>query len=306
MLVDAHCDTIVKIFLEGKNLFENDIHVDLQKLSHPMAQFFAIFFNAKNERDLFKKALRVIDFFYGEMEENKKLIGVAKSVKDINKNIEEKRSSAILSIEGGEILEGELHALRILHMLGVRAMTLTWNHDNEIASGARGKDDGGVTSFGVEVINLMNEMGILIDVSHLNDKSFYDVMHLTNKPVAATHSNARRIHPAKRNLSDEQIRLIATNGGVIGINLYAGFLAGNKCSTDDVMRHIEHIINVGGSECVGFGSDFDGIDEMPSDIRDAKDMSIIINKLERRYGINITDKIKYKNFMRLLSEVWKE
>jgi membrane dipeptidase len=210
-------------------------------------------------------------------------------------------------VEGGDILEGEIVNLQILYRLGVRAMTLTWNHRNEIADGVlENISKGGLSVFGHEVIREMNQLGMLIDVSHISEEGFYDVIEASSKPIAATHSNAWSVRPHPRNLKDEQITLLADKGGVIGINFYPVFLSDRKAGLYDIIRHIEHIAGLAGIDVIGFGSDFDGIEETPEEVNGPQAFEKIINALLKlNYKEEDVLKIAYKNYTRLLRDVLK-
>ena len=183
-------------------------------------------------------------------------------------------------------------------------MTLTWNHTNEIASGigATHEDDLGLTRFGREVVSEMNELGIIIDISHISYKSFWDVCEISSAPIVASHSNAKSICNNRRNLDDDHIKAIANSGGIIGINFYPPFLTEDEeASIEDILKHIDFIAGLVGIDYIGFGSDFDGIEITPRDVHGPEGFEKIIERLLRlNYSEDHVKKICSGNMMRAL------
>ena len=185
-------------------------------------------------------------------------------------------------------------------------MSLTWNDDNFLACGAFTKNDTGLTTKGRECIKLMNNLGMIVDVSHISRKSFFDIINITDKSVIATHSCVNSLCENKRNLTDEQIKLIAKCKGMIGVCFYKEFLSNNKYVTiDNVVDHIEYISNLVGSEFVGIGSDFDGMEneDKPQDLKSVLDIKKIEEKLEKRgFSPKEINNIMGGNYIRILNE----
>ena len=249
-------------------------------------------------------------------------IGIVKSYQDIEENRKKGRMSAMLTMEEGAACEGKLEYLRIFYELGVRMFTFTWNHPTELAwpnhvimhgfqAGFCEPDmEHGLTEKGFEFLEEMERIGMILDVSHLGDKGIYDVIAHAKKPFVASHSNARALCGHVRNLTDEMIRGIAQKGGVIGMNFAPAFLRDEKdwgspkaVSVEDVVRHIRHMIQVGGMECVGLGSDLDGC-KISFEIESAADMPLLINCLEKNgFTASQIDKICFENVLRLYKEV---
>ncbi|MFD3158572.1 dipeptidase [Haloimpatiens sp. FM7330] len=308
-LIDMHCDTILMMMNQKEkfNFVNNDLGVDLQKLkkSNSMAQFFAAFVNLKEDNDPLERALDMIDRLYQEIDKYKGEIKIAKNYCELMNNNNEGKISAFLTIEGGEALKGKISNLRNFYKLGVRLITLTWNYKNEIGyPGCELKfKNKGLTEFGKNLVHEMNNLGVIVDVSHLNDAGFYDVIECSSKPIVASHSNARSITNHSRNLTDDMIKKLADNGGVMGINFCNAFLSKNrKASVEDMIRHIEHIRNVGGIDVIAIGTDFDGIDN-PPEIEHMGEM----NKLEKAlykngFSEEEIEKIFYKNTLRIIKE----
>lgn len=333
-VADMHCDTIAELYRKRKagsreSLYENTGHVDLRKMQEggALLQNFALFVNLEKVGDPLEEALHMADLYYEELAANKEVIAPAFSFADIERNLSENKISALLTIEEGAVCKGKLSLLHDLYRLGVRMMTLTWNYPNEIGYPALNADryshlkeektpfylqadmEHGLTDKGKEIIAEMERIGMVIDVSHLSDAGFYDVLSVTEKPFAASHSNARSLCPWVRNLTDDMIRKLAQRGGVIGLNFCPDFLTvpsygeENPGTAAAVAAHAKHIINVGGIDCVGLGSDFDGIDGH-AELADYSYLPRLADALKQE-GLRESDveKIFYKNVLRLYKEL---
>jgi membrane dipeptidase len=212
-----------------------------------------------------KAYLQMLDVFHSEVEKNSDEIALATTHKEVIDVVEGGRIAALLSVEGGEALEGDIGVLRMLYKLGVRALTLTHFPRNELGDGSRDDSGSRLTEFGVEVVEEMNRLGMVVDVSHLNEAGFWDVMERTKNPVIASHSNCKALSNHHRNLTDEQIEALAEKGGVINLSYCGGFIKEGitresigEVSVDDWLDHLDHVIDLVGPEYVGLGSDFDG------------------------------------------------
>jgi membrane dipeptidase len=328
-VIDMHCDTILELVnaKEKINLRSNHLNVDLEKMQKGdyLVQCFAMFvhFNVENP---FETCMKMIDRYYLELEENKDLILPALCYNDIIENQKNGKMSAILTIEEGGVTKGSLELLRNFYRLGVRMITLTWNFVNGVGypniitkeDGAKDFKSGnkvdGLTEYGIKMVQEMNRLGMIVDVSHLSDAGFYDVAKYSTKPFVASHSNARSVCNHARNLDDDMIRLLASKGGVMGINYCADFLkeapkgtkyGENKSMIEDMVKHIKHIVKVGGIDCVGLGSDFDGI--FPNlEMKDASELGKLEKALRNEgFSTNDIEKIFYKNVIRVFQEVLK-
>ena len=322
-VADMHCDTLSMLQLlrrMGKDaeLRRSRCHIDLEKMKAGgyMVQTFAIFSDA-DEKDPLESGLEQADLFWQEMEKNQDLIRPVTAADQIEKNWAEGKLSAMLSVEGGGLCRGNVSLLRTFYRLGVRMLTLTWNFENELAypqlsgggqeaghSGGRGLKDQGIA-----FLEEMERLGIIIDVSHLSDDGFWDVARHTAQPFIASHSNARVLAPHPRNLTDDMIRCLADRGGVAGINFYSRFLdaAGGKTlclsKTEDMVAQIRYMTNVGGMDCAGLGTDFDGID-CEVEIRDCSMMQQLAEAMGRAgFSESEIEKIFYKNVMRVFREI---
>lgn len=329
-IADMHCDTISEIFdalQDGKNfgLTENELHIDIKKMvkGDYLVQNFAMFVSIKKHQDPLEHCLKLIDEFYQQLELNKDMIGLALTYDDIIKNQKEGKMSALLTIEEGGVTKCNLAHLRNFYRLGVRMLTLTWNYENgigypnfeflegQVPDFKKPNTQQGLTEFGLEFISVMEHLGMVIDVSHLSDAGFYDVLNHTTKPFVASHSNARGVCNHVRNLNDDMIRKLADRGGVMGMNFCPSFLDDTPNEKDAVgtigkiVDNIKYITNIGGYECIGLGSDFDGI-PTHKELPDASYMQLLAEALMKE-GFKETEieKIFYKNVLRVYKEVLK-
>lgn len=311
-IIDLHCDTILKIGMakEPKELRRNDLNIDIEKLrkADSLAQFFAMFIDLKGEFDPMEKCLEMIDRLYVEIDKNRENIALARNYAELMDNNKNGKLSAFITIEEGGAIKGRLENLRNFYRLGVRLITLTWNYPNEIGYPNCMPEhmNTGLTPFGEEVVHEMNRLGMLIDVSHLSDGGFYDVARLSKAPFTASHSNARKICPHTRNLTDDMIRVLSSKGGVMGINFEREFLGDKPISTvEDMIKHIKHIKNVGGIDVISIGSDYDGINQ-ELEIENIGQMNKLISGLQNNgFTDDEIEKILYRNALRVIKDVLK-
>lgn len=275
-IFDAHCDTL-SLLVDGNE----DIQTEYNAMRNyrGYTQVYACFIPPWHKNCALERCLEMIDLFH------------------------RKNMHGIISIEGAEMVTS-LAVLRSLYRMGVRVIGLTWNYSNHIASGADEQNKNrGLTEFGKTAVNEMERIGITVDVSHLNDRSFYDVMETAVAPVIASHSNSRAVCAHRRNLTDNMFRNIIHTGGCVGINFYPPFLneSGNA-DIYDIIRHIEHFMELGGENNIGIGSDFDGTGGlMPKGIRNCDDTYKIFDELLRlNYSEEQIEKISHLNFERII------
>lgn len=312
-IIDMHVDTLLKIIggkVKGEeiSLFDNNINVDLNRLkrSNYIGQVFACYVDlgaSPFTNSYYGDALEMIDIFKGEIGKNKNLISLATDLKTHLENQEQDLISGFLSVEEGGIIEEDLEKIDELYNLGVRFITLTWNYENSIGfPNFEGKyQNEGLKPFGREVLEKMDDLGIVVDVSHLSDGGFYDIVKYGKRPFLATHSNSRKVQNHLRNLSDDMIKALANKGGLMGLNFCDLFLEGDKSTIEGMIRHFKHIINVGGEDVIGLGTDFDGIFEDNLELKGVEDTPKLIDALERE-GIKprVIEKFGYKNFEEFL------
>ena len=208
----------------------------------------------------------------------------------------------ILALEGADSIHN-LSALNMFYKLGVRLITLTWNNDNDVATGIMSENDKGLSDFGRMVVKECENLGIMIDLSHISVKSFYDVAEIAEKPFICSHSNSRTVYEHKRGITDNQFKILVSKGGVSGIN-FAPFFLGEDASVKDILLHIEHFCSLGGEKNIGLGSDFDGIEYMPKGCSGATFMQIIAEELlKNNYKEETVRDIMHNNFIRAFKEI---
>lgn len=338
-LIDMHCDTMFELFRRRNTAFhqnklckeleieqhslcdymdfgKNSLCVDLGKMkkADSMAEFFACFIYMKlfQGEDRFSKgyqyALDMIAFAKKEIEKYPEEITLVKSYEELLRNERISKMSAILTVEEGGIVENDMDRLDHLYAEGIRLITLLWNEEN--CMGYPNSRDvevmkKGLKPFGIETVERMNELGMIIDVSHISDGGFWDVLRCSRKPVVGSHSNARILCNHPRNLSDEMMRALAEHGGVAGLNFYPYFInESGKADIDDLVRHIEHMFYVGGEDFVAIGTDFDGFDEGKLELQNIGEMNCLYEALKKRkFNDGQIEKFWRGNVMRVMREV---
>lgn len=309
-VIDMHCDTVTALSRTKESFRNGDMHISLEKMreGHYLMQCFAVFIRLKGTKHPFRKCNEFIDSFYRLMDENEDLIAPVTTVKQILENQEKGLMSALLTVEEGGTIEGDLEKLQYLYDRGVRMMTLTWNYPNELAypnhmdrRPPRPDTRHGLTPKGFEVIEKMWDLGMIVDVSHLSDAGIYDVFKVARKPIVASHSNARGVQDFPRNLSDDMILKLKENGGIMGINYCPDFISDSKENQiPDILRHIRYIRDLAGIETVALGSDFDGI-PTPVGMSDCTKMNDLYEALvSDGFSEKEIDMIFHENFLRVL------
>ena len=321
---DMHCDTLQEIALatDGRTLRAgNGNHIDIEKLRRggALVQVFALFIRSHGELEARGPKLNAYDYckwLYGcwqrEMAANADAIAPVLTCADILRNREAGRISALLSIEDAEPLQGRMERLDEFYGMGVRMMSLTWNYENSLGF-PNSKDPDimgrGLKPFGIEAVRRMNELGIVVDVSHLSDGGFWDVVRHTDRPFVASHSNCRDLCGMPRNLTDEMLRALGDRGGVAGLNYYPFFLHGRGdkfTALEDLVRHARHMVNVAGIDAVGLGSDFDGINDSVLEFGDSAGLPMLADALSRHFADDEVEKICSGNVLRAFRDVFGE
>lgn len=298
-IFDAHCDVLMKLFLDRNLLFtdHSKLQVSYQSLVHSPGsiQCFAVYIPEAVHPDLrYMAALAMIDIFYEKVLylPNVKLI---KSKKDIDA-MKKDEIGAVLTLEGCDCVGGDLLKLSTLIRLGVSSVGLTWNYGNLAADGALEKRNSGLSIFGEHLVRLLNNKSIWTDVSHLSEHSFWDVLELADYPIAS-HSNVYKLCPHPRNLRDDQIKALLKKQGMIGIAFFPDFLRlSGSAQIKDILNHLDYICGLGGENQVGFGSDFDGIDRTVENLASYEGYGLLIEELEKHYSADLTKKITFMNF----------
>lgn len=294
---DLHCDTVSECVKAEKSLYRNDLHLDLKRGTeyHKWVQTFAFWMpdtlDEEAQYALFQKELAAFRGF----ETDGNILIPYRGRAPMHK------CSYLLSVEGAGLLGGRLDRLKELKQAGVSFLTLTWNGENRIAGGAG--SNGTLTAFGADVVREAERQGIVIDVSHLNRKSFWQVCNVARRPFIATHSNADKICPHPRNLSGEQVKEMISRGGLIGLNLYPAFLSSEEdCKSSDFLRQIEYFLDAGAAECLAIGTDFDGA-AMPKWINGIEGIEILALSVVKWFGETIANQIFYGNAVRFCERV---
>ena len=289
---DLHCDTALALL--GENLRQagsmrkNEYHIDLERASTlpGYAQCFACFTTPWEKlpegttvTQLFEREMVTV---LREVERNSDLISLAYTAKEIEANLKNGKMSAILTIEGPAGFGFDPALLEDLYKIGFRITTLGWNEQNVLCGSH--KTGGGLTDLGREYVFEAQRLGMLIDVSHISDEAFWDIMNITAGPVIATHSNSRAVHNVSRNLTDEMFQAICQTGGVAGLNLYADFL-GENATLDTVCDHVLHWLELDGAKHIALGGDLDGCDVLPAGFSGVQDYPKLAQRLLAR-GVN--------------------
>jgi membrane dipeptidase len=310
-IVDSHCDTLSLAWKMQRDLIflPPPAQSDFQRLKKAEVdlQFFSVFVTPNLWPGSISPYLQQIEFFHQQLEKYSDLVHLVLSYKDIDQAKKKGKLAALLCVEGGEVLEGDLTMLHLLYRLGVRSLGLTWNYRNALADGVRETNTGGgLTLFGRSVVQEMNELGMLIDVSHLSEAGFWNVLEISDSPIIASHSNCQSRYQHPRNLTDAQLKGLAQNGGVVGITLVNQFLGSEKPGLKTVLEHIQHGVMVMGSEHVGLGTDFDGVDEPVEGLEDVNRLPVLINSiLELGFTKDMVGHIAGENYLRVLKKILK-
>lgn len=310
-IIDGHCDTVRLFELNGNDYNfkkrNKTGHLDLPRLraGGVKLQVFALYIEEEwKPVGSLKRSLQLLDLLYKNLEHCSKDIAFIHNRSDLDEIENSNKVGALISIEGGEALEGETAVLRMLFRLGVRGLGLTWNQENQLATGVgNGVGGKGLTALGRKVIREMNRLGMLVDLAHINEKGFHDALETSSKPVIVSHANARKLCNHQRNLSDEQLKSLATTGGVIGLSFCPDFVDEKRATVERLLDHFVHVAAVAGVDHLGFGSDFDGIEGFIPGLEDASALPGLVEGLSRRgFDRQEIEKITAKNFLRVLAE----
>ena len=320
LTLDTHCDTPM-FFPQGVDFGSRDprILVDLHKMSegHQDATIMVCYLPQPQQDETFSSKVDfdvngpteyadlIFDKIEAIVEQNKQYLSIARTPADLYSNKQQGRKSIMLGIENGLALDGHLDRLQHFAQRGIVYMTLCHNGDNDICDSARGNHThNGISPFGKQVVREMNRLGILVDLSHAGEKSFYDALELSSQPIVCSHSSCRALCDHPRNLTDDQMRALAAKGGVMQITMYNGFLVKDgEATVLDALRHLAHAIEVMGIDHVGIGTDFDG----DGGVRGMANSSELLNftrlLLARGYSEQDIEKIWGGNFLRVMTQV---
>ncbi|SJZ48710.1 dipeptidase [Consotaella salsifontis] len=347
IVFDGHNDVLLRIMEEGTpRAFETFLnggaggHIDLKRAETGGLRggMFAIFPPSPHEADVTSRmpkggyalplpvplekavaevsTVHMASILFRLERMSKGRLKVCRSVADIEAAWAVGAMAAVLHIEGAEALDEDLKLLDVLHAAGLRSIGMVWSRNNIFADGvpmafpSSPDVGGGLKEPGKRLVERCNELGILLDLSHLNEKGFWDVAELSNAPLVATHSNAHALCPVSRNLTDSQLDAIAASKGVVGLNFATAFLREDGSMDDNtpletMLRHLDHLLGRLGEDGVALGSDFDGA-MIPRAIKDAAGLPALFSAMESRgYGSDLIEKIAHKNWLGVLGRTWK-
>ena len=307
-MIDLHCDTIMQLLdhPDSGDLYRNTWKIDIEKLqkAHSKVQDFALFINLGKTNDPYGRYEEMRNLCTTQIHLYGEHIQHVLSYQDVESVYESGKIGALMSIEEGGVLGGDLDKLKQAYQDGVRLITLTWNYPNGLGEPHCGEQHKKLTPKGVEFVEAMQDLGIIVDCSHLNDAGTEQLGDVLDVPFVASHSNAREVTAHTRNLPDNLIKLIANKGGVIGLNFAQSFLGTSPISRiEDIVKHGLYIINKGGEDVVALGTDFDGI-KPDTEIKDASEMYGLYDAFkEAGLSVEQCEKLFWKNADRLLKEI---
>lgn len=304
---DGHCDTILRCYQSGYHFDGNPGHWNLEKgkTFQNCGQFFACFGEPEDMpgRLLWEVFQEEAELFHREVERNRDQMAFCTTAAQLEEAWRQDKIAAFLSAEGAELMDCDLDKLCRGYELGVRAVNLTWNHVNRLSGTNVEETEKGLTNLGKDFVREMNRLGMLVDVSHISDAGFWDVVKTTSAPIFASHSDSRSCWKHTRNLTDDQFTAIIELQGTVGLNLCAEFL-GERPTLETLLRHLEHFLDLGGENTVALGGDWDGITEMPSGIHDVTGWRTLYDYLQGRgYSPELLDKLFYGNLLRVVKQV---
>lgn len=315
-IIDGHSDVLWKMWkkkyvekLPLERPFDHDaewLMVTKKKLQEGGVglQVFAIYIPEEQSKTLaFQTALEMIDLFYTEILSDEVIF--IRSQEDLKRWEESGRLGVLLSLEGAEAVEGDFVKLHTLHRLGVRWIGLTHNPANQVADGVGEERGAGLSQFGRDFVKELNRLQIAVDLSHLSERGFWDVLHISSSPPFASHSNSKEVYPHRRNLTDEQIAALIKAGGYIGLTYVPYFTAAKEQVTiDDLLLHVDHMLSVGAEKHLGLGSDFDGITKTINGLEHSGQTGFLVEKLLQRYPAATVEGILYRNALEYLGRLW--
>jgi len=323
MVFDGHSDILTDVAIKRlngeKNVFRNH-HLERLKKGEVNGSIFVVWVDPPyTDEDPTWRMLEILGTLSEEIKDMKGYAEIAHNYEEMKRIQDQGKFSIILGIEGMSGLRGNTSLITMLYEFGIRHGMLTWNEENEFATGSNGNPERGITQLGIKALHKMEELGMIIDVSHGNEKTFWNICNHTRKPFIASHSNVYNLCQSKRNLKDDQIKAIAERNGVIGMNSWPDFIDKENPTVERLADHIDYIVNLAGIDYVGFGFDFcdflsgdttnsfqESETTMAKGIEDASKIPQLIKILSHRgYGQEQIEKITHKNFERVIKEILK-
>ncbi|MGL5693129.1 MAG: dipeptidase [Peptostreptococcaceae bacterium] len=313
MLLDIHADIFSDVFsksLRRESDIFNKYHLNKFKKGGVNGGIFVFWQDPDIEKYYNYEGLKLMMEFATQEFSACENVKIAKTYEEYIEGLKENKITAMIHLEGARSLENNLNKIKNLHDYGFRTASLTWNEENNLATGAKGNELNGLKPMGKDFINECERVGIIIDVSHCNDKTFYDIYNNTTKPIIATHSNVRRLCNTKRNLLDEQIKLIKETEGIIGINSYIDFIHDDIQKRDlyHLVNHIDYLVESIGIDSICFGFDYcdylnldDG--KCTKNLENAsKSQNILVELSKKGYKKDDIEKLSYKNYLRFIKK----
>ncbi|MGN0733129.1 MAG: dipeptidase [Emergencia sp.] len=311
-IADMHCDTLIEGWRHPeRSFFDGDTSINLKLLKEngSLVQFFAMYLsrNEMKTMDPYDILKSIYGYYKEQMEKYSDIIRPVYSAADIVTNRDKGMLSAFLTVEDGVFIDGKIERIQEVYDMGVRLITPLWNFENSVGFPCR--DDyeehmKGLKPFGFEVVEKMNELGMIIDVSHMSEGGFYDVAKHSKAPFVASHSCARAICNHRRNLTDDQLKTIGEKGGVAGVNFECSFLkeGSDRATFEQIIQHLVYMKDKAGIEAIGFGSDFDGIDDN-GELVNFSGFTPLLERMEKTFTDDEIDKICSGNALRVMKDV---
>lgn len=274
---DLHCDTATELYRRNLPFDNRQTHINATTVEgHNLTQCFAVFFNDQKD---FPEGM---DFFHAVVE-------------NIFPQLHRPGLTPLLTVEGAGVLAKDPNWIEELHRAGCRMAGLVWNGRNPLATGAVTDDNAKLTPLGKEAVSELLARKIAVDVSHLSAAGTEELLEMTDEPIVASHSNAKALCNHPRNLSDEVAKEIFARGGLVGLNLYPEFLKRERAGIDDILRHAEHFLALGGDRGLALGCDLDGIETLPEGMTDFSSLPLLYHRFCSAFGNDTADDIFYNN-----------
>lgn len=311
-IIDMHCDTLIEGWRKPERSFydgDTSINLKLLKENGSLLQFFAMYLsrNEMKTMDSYDILKGIYGYYQTQMEKYSDIIKPVYSAQDVLENEKKGLLSSLLTVEDGVFIDGKIERVQEVYDMGVRLITLMWNFENSVGFPCSDDPEAhlkGLKPFGIEVVEKMNELGMIIDVSHMSEGGFYDVARYSKKPFVASHSCARALCNHRRNLTDDQLKTIGNAGGIAGVNFECSFLkeGSNRATYDQIIEHLLYMKDKAGVDAVGFGSDFDGIDDN-GELENYSGFTTLLERMEGKFTYDEIDKICRENALRVIKDV---
>ena len=311
-IIDMHCDTLIEGWRKPERSFydgDTSINLKLLKENGSLLQFFAMYLsrNEMKTMDSYDILKGIYGYYQTQMEKYSDIIKPVYSAQDVLENEKKGLLSSLLTVEDGVFIDGKIERVQEVYDMGVRLITLMWNFENSVGFPCSDDPEAhlkGLKPFGIEVVEKMNELGMIIDVSHMSEGGFYDVAKHSKKPFVASHSCARALCNHRRNLTDDQLRTIGNAGGIAGVNFECSFLkeGSNRATYDQIIEHLLYMKDKAGIDAVGFGSDFDGIEDN-GELVNYSGFKTLLERMEGKFTYDEIDKICRGNALRVIKDV---